>query len=65
MRSNAEALLKKTQKLGYQPMLISFNNGLIAVGLCPTNNIVDAKNALKRVKEESFCPKDVWLLLNE
>ena len=65
LRSNAEALLVKTSKLGYQPLLISFNNGLIAVGLCPTNNIVDAKEALKKVKAESFCPKDVWLLLNE
>ena len=65
VRANAEALLLKTQELGYQPMLISFNNGLIAVGLCPTNNIVDAKNALMQVKAESFCPADVWLLLNE
>ena len=64
-RANAEALLMKTRALGYQPLLISFNNGLIAVGLCPTNNIVDAKDALKKVKGESFCPKDVWLLLNE
>lgn len=65
VRSNAEALLIKTQKLGYKPLLINFNNGLTAVGLCPTNNIVDAKDALKKVKSESFCPKDVWLLLNE
>ena len=65
VRSNAEALLVKTQKLGYKPLLINFNNGLTAVGLCPTNNIVDAKNALKKVRSESFCPKDVWLLLNE
>ena len=64
-RSNAEALLLKAQKAGYQPLLICYNNGLMAVGLCPTNNIVDAKNALKRIKCESFCPKDVWLLLNE
>ena len=64
-RSNAESLLYQATYAGYAPALISFNNGLIAVGLCPTNNIVDAKNALKRVKEESFCPKDVWLLLNE
>ena len=65
VRSNAEALLKKAQKAGYQPLLISFNNGLIAVGLCPCSKIVDAKDALKKVRMESFCPKDVWLLLNE
>lgn len=65
VRSNAEQLLLKGQAAGYEPALISFNNGLIAVGLCPCSNIVDAKDALKKVKSETFCPKDVWLLLNE
>ena len=65
LRSNAEALLKKAQNNGYQATLISFNNGLLAVGLCPSSNIADAKEALKQVKAESFCPGDVWLLLNE
>ena len=65
VRSNAEQLLLKAQRAGYEPALISFNTGLIAVGLCPCNNIVEAKDALKRVKTEKFCPKDVWVLLNE
>lgn len=65
VRSNAEKLLLRAQNAGYEPALISFNNGLIAVGLCPCNNIVNAKDALKKVKGETFCPKDVWLLLNE
>lgn len=65
MRSNAEQLLLKARNAGYEPALISFNTGLIAVGLCPCSNIVEAKDALKRVKVEKFCPKDVWILLNE
>lgn len=64
-RSNAESLLVKIRKQGYEPLLISFNNGLIAVGLCPCGTIVDVKAALKKVKQEKFCPKDVWVLLNE
>ena len=64
-RSNAEALLKKAKAAGYQPAIINFNNGMNAVGLAPCNNIVDAKEALKSVRKESFCPKDVWILLNE
>ena len=64
-RSNAEALLKKVQKKGYKPALISFRNGRMAVGLCPSNNIKDAFEGLKQVKQESFCPSDVWVLLNE
>lgn len=65
MRSNAEQLLLKAKNAGYEPALISFNTGLIAVGLCPCSNVVEAKDALKRVKVEKFCPKDVWILLNE
>ena len=62
---NAEALLLKAKNDGYTPALISFNNGMVAVGLCPCSNIVQAKEALKFVKNESFCPKDVWILVNE
>ena len=65
VRSNAEKLLMKAKEAGYEPALISFNTGLIAVGLCPCSNVVDAKDALKKVKTEKFCPKDVWVLLNE
>ena len=65
VRANAESRLIKAQACGYQPLLISFNNGLIAVGLCPSNNIIEAKDALRQVRKEKFCPADVWLLLNE
>ena len=64
-RPNAEALLCKAADAGYAPALISFNNGIIAVGLCPCSNIVSAKEALLSVKKEVFCPADVWILLNE
>lgn len=64
-RANAETLLCKAADSGYAPALISFNNGIIAVGLCPCNNIVRAKEALMSVQKESFCPSDVWILLNE
>lgn len=64
LRSNAERLLVKAREAGYEPALISFNNGLLAVGVCPCDNIADAKIQLNRVKQESFCPKDVWLMLN-
>ena len=64
-RANAEALFKKAKAAGYAPSLISFNNGLIAVGVSPSNKIVEAKEALKKVRMERFCPVDVWILLNE
>lgn len=65
-RSNAEALLREVAEVGeYAPALISFRNGMIAVGVCPRNKVADAVAALDSVKGESFCPADVWILLNE
>lgn len=64
-RSNAEALLTKASGTAYSPALISFRNGMIAVGVCPVNTLPDALKALKTVKQETFCPKDVWILVNE
>lgn len=64
-RSNAEALLVKAADRGYAPALISFRNGMIAVGLRPVNKLKEAMEALKDVRKEAFCPSDVWILLNE
>lgn len=64
-RANAEALLNKVSALGYTPALISFRNGMIAVGLCPVNTLPDALVSLRTVKAEAFCPSDVWILVNE
>ena len=64
-RSNAENLLSKAQQCGYHPALISFRSGMIAVGLSPVNKLTDALAELKKVKQEAFCPKDAWILVNE
>lgn len=64
-RTNAENLLTKVNGEGYTGTLISFRNGFNAVGICPTDMLQEAFNDLKKVKEEDFCPDDVWILVNE
>ena len=65
-RANAEGLFNVAKDAGYKPALISFGKGgLIAVGVSPVNRLSDAYVALNSVKKESFCPKDVWILVNE
>lgn len=65
-RANAEALFTVAKDAGYKPALITFGKGgLIAVGVCPVNKLSDALAALNDVKKETFCPKDVWVLVNE
>ena len=65
VRSNAEKLLQRVQDDGYVATLISFRNGYNAVGVSQTDHLPEAYAALKKVKEESFCPPDVWILVNE
>lgn len=65
-RSYAENLFAVAKDAGYRPALISFGKGgLIAVGVSPVNRLQDALAALHEVKNETFCPKDVWILVNE
>ncbi len=65
-RANAEGLFNVAKEAGYKPALISFGKGgLIAVGVSPVNRLSDASAALNSVKKEKFCPKDVWILVNE
>lgn len=64
-RENASALAAKAGKAGYQATIIPFNNGFSAVGLNGSDSMAQCWSSLKRIKGESFCPKDVWILLNE
>ena len=64
-RENAERLHKEAADKGYSPLLISIRNGLIAVGVSPVNTRQEAMQAVRTVREESFCPDDVWILDNK
>ena len=64
-RANAESLLATASSLNYAPALITFRNGLIAVGVSPADNLTDAYASLKKVRQEKFCPSYVWILVNE
>lgn len=64
-RHNAETLFEEVSGKGYVPILVNFRNGFNAVAISPSNNLRSVFNSLKRVKEESFCPADVWILVNE
>jgi hypothetical protein len=64
-RSNAEALFNKAESAGYKPVLISFRNGLLAVGLSPADECSNAMEMIKSIRQEPFCPAYVWILVNE
>ena len=64
-RSNAESLLNGVAEKGYAPVLVNFRNGFNAVAVEPSDNLQQVFSSLKKVKAESFCPPDVWILINE
>jgi len=64
-RSFAERLLTRVQNAGYVGTLISFRNGYNVVGICQSDDLNKINASLRKVKQESFCPTDVWILVNE
>ena len=64
-RDNAVALSSRARAAGFEPTLIPFNNGFTAVGLEGTDKMAVCWEALGKIRQESFCPKDAWILVNE
>ena len=64
-RANAEKKLASCTQAGYDGAVISFGNGMNAVGICPTDNIVEANRTLTRMKGNGICPKSAWILSNQ
>lgn len=64
-RSFAERLLTRVQNAGYVGTLISFRNGYNVVGICQSDDLNKINASLRKVREEPFCPSDVWILVNE
>ena len=62
---NARKLASKASEAGFPAQLMECRRGMIAVGVCPSDRIAGTFADLKRLRSESFCPKDSWVLLNE
>lgn len=65
-QANAENYAERVSRYGdYSPILITYGNGMIAVGICPCNKIKDVMQAYIEVRKKRFCPRDAWILVNE
>ena len=64
-RDNAKYLAARAENAGYAATLIPFNNGFTAVGLEGTDKLAVCWDALGKIGQEPFCPKDAWILVNE
>ena len=61
-RDNAVKLASRIREAGYPVVLIPMTNGLTAVGTCPANSFDEVCSSLAKLLNESFCPKDSWIL---
>ena len=64
-KDNARKLASKAEAAGFSAELMECRSGMIAVGVCHSDRIAQTFEAFKRLRQESFCPKDSWILLNE
>ena len=60
---NAGRFAQQASEAGYPSTLTRYRNGFTAVGVCPTDRIVDASESLKAVRQSGLCP-DAWILNN-
>lgn len=63
--ANADRFIRKiAEDPAMRPEKIHFRTGMIAVGVCPSNSIVDLPSIVDEVRTRTFCPKDAWMLVN-
>lgn len=62
---NAQRLQKKAEAAGFGSELIPYRNGITAVGLCPSDDLVSMYEPLKMLRLQPFCPKEAWILDKE
>ena len=64
-RAYAERKLKACDAAGYTATIISFRNGLLAVSVCPSDDLNQTLKTLKRLRGTDVCPEDGWILVND
>ena len=62
-RNNAQKLADAAVAKGYKTSLLDCRRGMVAVGICPSDNIADVCSAYEALKNEPFFPKDAWVLV--
>ena len=59
---NARKSLERMKERGYPGDLISAKGGYTVVGICGTDDEQEAKESLKQLQRQDFCPKGVWII---
>ena len=63
--SNAAWLADRIERSGFEVVKIPYGNGFTAVGAAGTDSLAGLWDNLGKVRAAEFCPKDVWILVND
>lgn len=63
--SNAEKLQSDLEEKGIKAGILVYKSGIRAVGVTPTDDIVELYNSYDRLVGENIIPADAWILVNE
>lgn len=63
--SNARKLFDAAYDKGFHPVLISCRSGMVAVALCPSDRIAQLEASYRKLRQDSICPKEAWILVRE
>ena len=61
-REYAERKVKELDQKGYPASIVSFRNGLMAVVICPSNELDATVKKLEELRGTDVCPQDGWIL---
>lgn len=64
-RAYAERKLKKCEDAGYTATIVSFRNGMLAIAVCPSDDLNVTLRKLRELRGKGICPEDGWILVNE
>jgi len=62
---NAKRFAREYEAVGYDAITIPYGNNYTAVAVCGTDHLAQIWESLQKIKQESFCPKGIWVLVNE
>ena len=63
--SNAEKLQSNLVEKGFNSEILVYRSGIRAVGVTPTDDIVELYGSYDRLVGEKIIPADAWILVNE
>lgn len=64
-REYAEHKVQDMEQKGNPAFIVDFRNGLLAVVICPSDDLDATIKKLEELRVTEVCPQDAWILTNE